>query len=618
MADLATGLTANDLAAMAPVPQQTAGVARTGGTGNASLDAISAAIGKAGVSLPTKPTNATASASVDVATTATNALMQQTQESISAMERARAEQANVFVQQQEALVKEGVAKGVIAEGSQEIADRNRNIVNQTFKPVEVIITEIAREQAVAATKLEETLDKQRALREQPGVAGFFNRLFTGNDLTEEYNAVAQEYNNRASMQASLLASRENLAAHQIAMLDNQTPEQKAAALELVRTASDKLVQDSRLKQLDSEEQHYEAVRNAYAVSANAAAGEAGRQISLSHADFNAKVHAITAAADGAVRIAQLQELQNSLGGKLETDKRVEAAFNLSSGEGTKFMDRLQRADPEAAAAVMQRSYSGKAQNANALARAFMYMPPNQSTASLRVTANAVQEAEGKFEGFLLKAGLDNTAFSKLPVEQQMAKRKEFYSSAEGEIPPAMSDSTAAAIARSISTTVPTGVISIPVVLGADGKTVLRDAKAVKLMPTGELGKQLAVLEGDATAAFELAKAAVVADSRSPEEVAKELSNFYQNALTVEAAYRGQERSQFGIPHATTFPTDAKITNVWGNTRTIRLDAASYPRVLTALVEARTAAKGREGVAIMSGAGVAAKMGQTVDTNGSAQ
>ena len=581
-------ITADDINAIMQLTKAPSveGVTRTSAPSNAQQESNSIAIRANSAVLPTNPINAGAQAANQRAADA-NAAYQQTSATIMEALAAGNETRNdSYVKIKGAEEEIRAAKGIVAEGQQQIIDRNLGILRQAAKPVADIIAETARENAISQSKAEVILDKQRELREAPGIGGMLTRLWVGNDLTEEYNAVAVEYNSRASIQADAIASTNAIAAFEKSLLPPKTPEQAAAELTLIKSAAVTEAQKANLDQLKDSTDYFNTVLAVGTAARVAASGDAAFKTNVSQAEFTAKVHAMTVAGDMAMRVAALTEAQASVGGKLEADKRVETAFGLTAGEGSRFMDRLTRVDPEAAAAAMQKSYSGQALDSEALTRAYSYMPQDKLTASLRSTISDVQQAGQRFGDYLITKQLDLASFKKLDLGQQLVHRQAFSATPAGAIPSAQKDSTTRAMAAGIAISVPTGIIQIPPVMAPDGVTISRPAKNIQLRSTGELGKQLAVMDGDGTAAVKLAEKAVTEDKRKPEEVAKELTNFFNNVLTTEAAFRWQERKQFGVPPANKFTQTVAVPYGRYGTKQQNLDLADYPTMLTHLVRAK--------------------------------
>ena len=581
-------ITADDINAIMQLTKAPSmeGVTRTSAPRNAETEANSVAIRANTAVLPTNPIDARANAAINVASTISDAFMRKTAEVQQGMAMLQTTMDDSYTKIKGAEAEIAAAKGAIVEGQQQIITRDLGILQQAAKPVADIIAETARENAISQRKAEGILDKQRELREAPGIGGMLTRLWVGNDLVDAYNEVAVEHDSRASIQADAIASTTAIAAFEKSLLPTKTPEQAAADLKLVRSAATVEEQKATLGQIKESAEHFNQVLSIGNSARVAAQGDAALKIGTSQAEFTALTHSLTVAGDMAMRVAALTSAQASVGGKLEADKRVETAFGLTSGEGSRFMDRLTRVDPEAAAAAMQKSYSGQALDSEALTRAYSYMPQDKLTASLRSTISDVQQSGQRFGDYLTTKKLDLASFKKLDLGQQLVHRQAFAATPAGAIPSAQKDSTTRAMAAGIALSVPTGIIQIPPVMAPDGVTVSRPAKNIQLRSTGELGKQLAEMDGDGTAAVKLAEKAVTEDKRKPEAVAKELTNFFNNVLTTEAAFRWQERKQFGVPPANKFTQTVAVPDGRYGTKQQNLDLADYPTMLTHLVRAK--------------------------------
>lgn len=581
-------ITADDLIAiMSQTPaKDIAGVTRSSAPKDAQTDANRVAIRANTAQLPTDTINPAAREAINQSGAATAALMEETAKAKLRMEELN--KLNESAINRIVVGAQNIAadKGIAVEGTLQITERDRQLRDGDFMSVDEIIAETARENRISMTKAEVILDQQRELREAPGIGGMLKRLWVGNDLTDNYNAVAQEYNNRLAMQQSIIASTNELAALAKSRLPTRTPEQEAAELRIVKQSAIAEAAKAEVAAITDQQQFLAKQLELTNSARSAAHGEAALLVNVSLSDFHALVDKLKTAGNMATTVAQLTAVQDAVGGKIEADKRVEAAFNLTSGEGTKFMDRVTRADPEVAAAIMQYSYSGQARDADALRRAYSYMPQTNLSASLRSTLGNIAKVEQQFSKYLTSTGTDPASYKKLDASQQEVIRAKFNARSEGEVPSAQSDSTTAAMARGMEAAVPTGVFTVPAILASDNVTVLKPAKSVTLRPTGVLGTQLAVMDGDGAAAVKLAEQAILADKRPVTEVAKELSNFFSNVLTTEAAFRWQERKQFGLPPAKKFLQTVQTPDgLWGSVPK-NLDLADYPTMLIHLTQIR--------------------------------
>jgi hypothetical protein len=550
------------------------------------MDAISAAIGKQGVKLPTQTMTSRAQSAVDVAATMSEQLQATTQKAVVQMGALQAEADNIYVRQQQELVRTGAAVGDKAVQEQLVTQRNLDVRNQAFADKSSILAENAREVTSASKQLETQIDAINNLNAEEGIVGFLKRSFFKAGMVDDANETISQINARNRMQTALVEQSASLADAQVSLMPTKTPEQLEAEAKIARSNTEQLVQKSQLVAIDDAEKHFNEVMAAQQIAATAAGATAGRETAISHAQFAARVDAIKSAADGAAKIAAFTQARDALGGEVNVNRRVEQAFNWTPGEGKQAMDRIQRFNPDAAAAMVEYAYSNTTSDPAALAQGMNFMVPGQVTPSLKALAGKVLDAETNLGTFLAtKSGMTLDMFKKLPSSQQAAIRKEFNADRLGKVPSALVDSTAASIMQAIKTSVPTGVIEIPAIVGADG-VVTKEAKKIKLLPMGEIGKQVEALQGDGTAVFELAKQAVVVDKRDVKVVAREMANFFQNALTVENSYRGNERRMFGLGMTEEFMQTIKEQGYLYGEANKNINLASYPEVLAALTRAK--------------------------------
>lgn len=521
------------------------------------------------------------------ANAAVEAMKSETQIVREALDAQNVINSNVYEQVQKDIdLQAGIARTNV-EGEQQITARNRFITNENNTPDAEVIARAATKRSEVAKALLQQLTEIDATDNETGVVGILKKVFVRPFQIDQANHHIAVINALDEVQTELIKSNTDRASHEISLLPLKTPEQEAADLAQVSLSASKLHTKASLDATASAKEYYDAKLSTRTLDMTGTAQEAARRSNLDYATFSSRVEVAKHDASAVISAAQMEKLTEDVRLDANLYMDIEAAFGLRAGEGKAFFPNVLRVNPQAAGAVMEMALSETTSSPELAAQAMRYN--KNATPSQRATADAILNTYGKFGDWLVtnKKATSLEEFKKLPPPEQEVIRRGFYSSSAGEVPSPVINAKVNDMASALVTSVPTGSIDIPAIMNVDG-SVRNAARSIKLRNTGALGEKLASLDGQADAAYALA-AQEIAAGRAPAEVATELSNFFKNVNTAQAAFKGKERKLFGLPIAKTFKQQVHEKSIWSPAGAqVTIDMADYNAVLASLARGTTA------------------------------